>query len=101
MEGWRGFWRLPGIRGDVMKKKQIVLASASERRIDILKSSGIEFVSMPSDVSEKIIEDDPATTVMALAFEKAWDVFVKNPESLVIGADTVVFFKKVLGKPSN
>jgi len=56
---------------------------------------------MPSDVSEKIIEDDPATTVMALAFEKAWDVFVKNPESLVIGADTVVFFKKVLGKPSN
>ncbi len=101
MEGWPGFWRLPAVRGGLVGKKQIILASASERRIDILKSLGIEFVSMPSGISEITIEDDPATTVMALAFEKAWDVFVKNPESLVIGADTVVFFEKVLGKPSN
>ncbi|HKL11354.1 MAG TPA: Maf family protein [Clostridia bacterium] len=84
-----------------MKRKQIVLASASERRIEILKSLGIEFISIPSDVSEKIVEDDPATTVMALAFEKALDVFVRKPESIVIGADTVVFYEKVLGKPAN
>ncbi len=84
-----------------MNRKQIVLASASERRIDILKSLGIEFISIPSDISEKIKEEDPVTTVMSLAFEKAWDVFVKKPESIVIGADTVVFLDKVLGKPSN
>lgn len=84
-----------------MRKEKIILASASERRIGILKSMGIEFVSIPSDIPEKIIGDDPKTTVMALAFEKAFDVFARKPESLVIGADTVVFHEKVLGKPEN
>jgi len=84
-----------------MKKKNIVLASASERRIDILKLMEIDFTSRPSNIAERIIDNDPVTTVMALAFEKAWDIFLKEPDSIVIGADTVVYYDKVLGKPEN
>jgi septum formation protein len=82
-----------------MKKRKIILASASKRRIDILNMLEIDFVSKPSNIVERIIGDDPVTTVMALAFEKAWDIFLKEPDSIVIGADTVVYYEKVLGKP--
>lgn len=84
-----------------MKIKEVLLASASERRADILKSFGIDFIASPCMIEERIDKEDPTVTVLALAFEKAWDVFKGNRDKLVIGADTVVYLDEVLGKPAN
>lgn len=81
--------------------KRIVLASQSPRRKEILENVNVNFEIIPSDLHEVIDpKDDPKSLVMALAFEKAWDVAKKlSDNSLVIGADTVVYKEEILGKP--
>ncbi len=69
----------------------VVLASASPRRRELLSQLGIEFKVVPADIDEdNLTVDDPDQTARRLAREKALHVFAQNPESLVIGADTVV-----------
>lgn len=83
--------------------KKIVLASQSPRRKEILENVNVEFELVPSTIDEVIlVDDDPKATVLALAFEKAWDVANKvDPDRIVIGADTIVFKDKILGKPKD
>lgn len=80
----------------------IVLASASPRRIEILKTAGYIFEVLPADVDESTRPDEsPTDYVVRLAMEKA---SVINPElpSLVIGADTtVVADGEILAKPED
>lgn len=83
----------------MVKEPVLMLASESQRRKDILKAFGIPFEACGSHVAERIVETDPVATVMALAFEKAREVSGRHPDRLVLGADTVVFTEKVLGKP--
>lgn len=82
-----------------MKEPVLMLASESQRRKDILTAFGIPFEVCGSRVAERVVETDPVATVMALAFEKAREVGERHPNRLVLGADTVVFLKHVLGKP--
>ncbi len=82
---------------------EIILASASPRRKELLSLAGIDFVIKVADVNEVI---DPSLTpdgvVMSLAKQKAQAVASENPDSLVIGADTVVVLDgKILGKPKS
>lgn len=82
---------------------EIILASASPRRKELLTTAGIDFVVKVADVDEVIDETlTPDGVVMSLALQKAGAVAVQNPESVVIGADTVVVLDgKILGKPKS
>lgn len=81
---------------------ELILASASPRRKELLSLLNLPFQIIPSDVDETI---DPLMTaeeaVASLAFRKARHVAEHYPESVVIGSDTIVVQDKILGKPSS
>ena len=81
--------------------KEIILASASPRRRELLALAGVDFTVQTADVEEKTTPGlTPAETVKQLAEIKAAAVAEKNPSCTVIGADTVVASEgKILGKP--
>jgi len=80
---------------------EVVLASASPRRRELLSLIGIEHVVHPADIDETIKPGEaPAGHALRLAVEKACAIARTHPEAVVIGADTVVVLDgKVLGKP--
>ncbi|MEW5899863.1 MAG: 23S rRNA (uracil(1939)-C(5))-methyltransferase RlmD [Acidobacteriota bacterium] len=79
----------------------IILASQSPRRQELLKKIIPEFRVIPSRVDEELYrEKDPLRFALAVAEAKAHEVGAAHPSSLVIAADTVVNFKdEVFGKP--
>lgn len=79
-----------------------ILASASPRRAEILRSINLPFRVVASDFDESTIpyEQNPAEYVQKIAFHKAEYVAKNNPHAVIIAADTVVFLeKKPYGKP--
>ncbi len=86
------------------KKRNIVLASQSPRRRELLARLVPEF-NIIVDNSEEVVEDGvpPEETVRRLALQKATNVADKAAEdALVIAADTMVFINgRVLGKPAD
>ena len=73
----------------------IVLASASPRRQEMLRQIGIPFTVRVSDVEERIDSSDPETLCRSLSLQKAEAVAeLLTAEAAgpfcVIGADTVV-----------
>lgn len=88
--------------GIIMTK--IILASASDRRKDILTQVGISYEVMPSSIDEDAIQaDTPASLVEALSAAKAEDIAEHlTTDFVIIGADTVVVKdNSILGKPSD
>lgn len=81
----------------------IILASASPRRSELMTTAGIDFRVVVADVQEKIsFGAKPHEAVMELALQKAAAVAKFNPDSTVIGADTVVALdNEILGKPKS
>ncbi|MBQ3127980.1 MAG: septum formation inhibitor Maf [Clostridia bacterium] len=79
----------------------IILASASPRRRELLALAGVDFAVKVADVEEVIPENaSPDEVVKSLAIQKASAVAQENPDSIVIGSDTVVALDGViLGKP--
>lgn len=77
---------------------EIVLASSSPRRSELLRMLGLEFTVRPSDAEESIPDGlGPADAVMHLAR-------TKNNVSgdVVISADTIVYYDgRILGKPKD
>lgn len=89
---------------------QIILASQSPRRSELLKQLGLEFIVRTSDLDESNSRGMEATElVLHLAFEKARYVAEQmardsrdDEKSIVIGADTVVVREGIiLGKPKD
>jgi septum formation protein len=82
---------------------QIILASASPRRQELLRQVGLSFVVEPSHVNEQVSEPmAPEKLVEHLALIKAREVAARHPESIVLGADTIVVVDgQVLGKPAD
>lgn len=80
----------------------IILASSSPRRKELLKLIFNEFTIRPSDIAEDIPSEiyiDQAAEY--LASKKANSV-IKKSDELVIGCDTIVVAENhILGKPSN
>lgn len=82
---------------------KIILASASPRREELLRSMRIPFESVPPNVSEKEDTDgDPVRVVIHNAQLKADDVFKRFPNEVILAADTVVVLgKEILHKPKH
>lgn len=80
---------------------QIILASGSPRRRELLESIGLEFDVRTSDVPEERQPNEPVRSyVERLAGEKATAIATEMPEHWVIAADTVVYLDDlVLEKP--
>jgi septum formation protein len=79
----------------------LILASQSPRRKDLLEQAGIAFEVIPGNFDEESVPpDEPAAYARGLAVEKAQQVAGRYPGSWVIGADTIVCIDDaVLGKP--
>jgi len=71
---------------------RLVLASASPRRLDLLARIGVEpDAVVPADIDESVLKGElPRQHAMRLAREKAEAVSSREPEALVLAADTVV-----------
>ena len=87
-----------------MKEKNFVLASASPRRIEMMRSHGLEPIVCPADIEENLpLVDGMKETVMFLALKKAKSVESLNADipkgSIIIAADTVVYKDEIMGKP--
>lgn len=80
---------------------QLVLASASPRRREILSALGIDYVAVEPDV-EEIQAGRPEDVVLENARRKARAGLAdSSADTVVMGADTeVVMEARVLGKPS-
>lgn len=86
------------------KRPEIILASASPRRRELLEQIGItDCRVVPSEVDETAVcGASPADTAMLLALAKARAVAANEPAAVVIAADTLVVLDgSVLGKPAN
>ncbi len=79
----------------------VILASGSPRRRELMESLNIPFSVEALNIDETINEKgDLVSEIENLSFKKALAVFKKHPDSLVIGADTIVTMdNEVLGKP--
>jgi septum formation protein len=79
----------------------IILASASPRRQELLRNAGIRFTVKPADIDEApLAGESPRDCAERLAREKALAIFRSEPESYVLGADTIVVVDEaMLGKP--
>jgi septum formation protein len=86
-----------------MKSIPLILASSSPRRIDLLRQLCLEFKAIPSDAKEIHHEQLTACEIAQInAYRKARSVAKKYPDSLVIGADTLVYTESLLfGKPAS
>ena len=73
--------------------QQIILASGSPRRKEILELLGLTFEVAESLYDEDLIQtDDPVELVEELALQKALAVAKRYPDALIIGGDTTVTF---------
>lgn len=81
----------------------LVLASASPRRQDLLRSAGISFKTQPADIDETPLPGESARACAErLAREKALAVWRTRPQDVVLGADTIVVIDdSILGKPAD
>lgn len=88
---------------ETLKQHNIILASKSPRRRELLAQAGLSFTVMPSDFDEAaVVIKEPAGYAMHLAENKARDIAVKYHQSVVIGADTIVIINNaVLNKPKD
>ena len=84
-------------------REVIILASASPRRIELLKRASIKFEVHPAHIDEIIFPNElPHKLVCRLATEKALKISRHHPKRIVLGADTAVYFEnRVIGKPAS
>jgi septum formation protein len=71
---------------------KLILASASPRRLDLLRQAGIEpDLVVPADIDETPLKaETPDKHALRLAIEKARAVAMLHPDAYILAADTVV-----------
>jgi septum formation protein len=82
--------------------RRLVLASASPRRSELLRSVGLEFDVMPADIDESVRSgESPSEYVARLSCEKAAAVGARiDAAAIVVAADTTVDVdRQILEKP--
>ena len=85
------------------KPPALILASASPRRSELLREMGVPFTVVRGQVPEVAPEHlSPVETAEINAYRKARATAKKHPDSVVLGADTVVSLgTTVFGKPTD
>ena len=87
-----------------MNDPQIILASASPRRGQLLDQIGIKYQVLPVDIDEIVKTGESAEDfVIRLALEKTITGYQRSETKRpVLGSDTIVLLnKQILGKPEN
>lgn len=88
-----------------MEKFQVILASGSPRRIEIMQRGGIDPVIIKPDVDETVSPElTPEQAVMYLALKKAlWVEQQVEPSEgqWLVAADTIVCRETIMGKPQD
>jgi septum formation protein len=81
----------------------LILASASPRRLELMRQLGLKFETVPSDADELLCEElSPGELARINACRKACAVAEQYPEAVVVGMDTMVALNgRVYGKPSS
>ncbi|WP_207942144.1 septum formation protein Maf [Enterococcus sp. DIV2402] len=81
----------------------VILASQSPRRKELLRLLLDDFEVIPADIDETIgVHDEPEEYVLRMAQEKAAFITQHYPEALVIASDTIVVSEgEILGKPTS
>ena len=98
----------------MLENTNIILASASPRRRELLSKVGVDFEIITSSIEEKTTQSEPDEVVKELSYIKAEDVLRQIIENkigvkysddttiMVIGADTVVAKNgRIMGKPKS
>ncbi|MFM8302316.1 MAG: Maf family protein [Gemmatimonadota bacterium] len=87
----------------MMPPLEVILASQSPRRRDLLDLIGITHVVRPADIDESVLPDEaPVPHCERLARSKAATLAALAPTSVVIAADTIVVLDDaILGKPAD
>jgi nucleoside triphosphate pyrophosphatase len=82
-------------------KPELILASSSPRRQELLQEIGVPFQVHAANINEdQSAGEPPIEYALRLAREKAEAVAARYPQSYVLGADTIVVLNgEVLGKP--
>lgn len=86
-------------------QRELILASKSPRRRELLQSAGVRFRVEVAAVEESIADgEEPRGAAKRLAMAKAIIVAARNPAAYVLGADTMVILEtpggsEALGKP--
>ena len=82
-------------------KKNLILASASPRRRELLEKAGLQFIVVASNYEEDMtLRLSPPELVKFLSQGKAEAVRAAHPNSLILAADTIVVLgNQILGKP--
>jgi septum formation protein len=85
----------------IRESLRLILASASPRRVELLRAAGFDFEQCPADIDESRLPNEAAAPyVLRLAETKARAVWRQGTRTL--GADTIVLLgSEVLGKPRN
>lgn len=80
---------------------EVILASQSPRRRELLSLVGITHAVQPADIDEtQWPNEDPRAHCERLALGKVAAIAEREPDALVIGSDTIVILDgEVLGKP--
>ena len=83
-------------------RQPFILASASPRRQEMLRTLGLDFQVAAADVDELLLSgESPEEYVLRVAAEKAQVIAETSPEAWVVAADTAVIVgSDILGKPS-
>lgn len=85
-----------------LRPRQLILASASPRREELLRQLGLPFTVVPSELPEELPPGPPGESVRALALAKARAVAGRLGSGVVLGADTVVVLGgAIFGKPAD
>ena len=84
-------------------KREIILASASPRRKELLEKLDLEFSVCPADIDESLLPDEDAGMYpLRTAVQKAMAVAKTAENAIIIAADTVVVLDdRILGKPKD
>lgn len=81
----------------------LILASQSPRRRELLAVLGYEFTVIPSSIDETPAPgENPETYVVRVARDKGMEVASRVSDSIILSADTVVTIdREILGKPAD
>ncbi len=85
----------------IIKNPPIILASHSPRRKELLRQIGVQFVSDPTDVDERMHSgESPEGYAVRVSQDKAQTAARRAKTGIIIAADTIVVLDdQILGKP--